>query len=257
MTIHLYTVCKNEVELIPHFLKYFEQFVSKIVVFDNQSTDGSRELLLQHPLVTVIGYNTKGVLRDDIHMLIKNSVWQESKGKADWVIATDLDEFLYHKDLLSYLEDSKKQGYTILKTTGFNMIADRYPTADTCITKQVKFGAYSERFSKNVLFDPNKIEQMNYSPGGHFTEPMGAVNYRVSEGLYLLHYKYLGGIERLQQRWNEVGVALSAINEQYSWGIRRKQPEILASRYDYVKSNAINIIDTNSEEIVYSGETYV
>jgi hypothetical protein len=31
-----------------------------------------------------------------------NRCWKESRGRADWVFITDLDEFIYHPRLLEY-----------------------------------------------------------------------------------------------------------------------------------------------------------
>jgi len=239
--IALYTVCKDEVELLPHFLDYHEDIVDHIYFFDNNSTDGTRELLQSKDWITIIDYDTKDVLRDDLHMIIKNSCWQEHKDLYDWVIVTDLDEFLYHKNLFEYLNKSKEKGFTILRTCGFNMIDDAYPKQGISIIDQVKLGAYSTNFSKSIVFDPQEILQINFSPGGHFIEPVGNIKLRDSNGLLLLHYKYLGGLTRLRQRWNLVGEKLSKINLDYRWGIKRMYPDIIEKRYNYVKNNSRNV----------------
>ena len=257
MKIHVYTVCQNEVDLLPHYLDYFGNIASEIFVFDNQSTDGTRELLEENSLTTVIDYDTKGVLRDDIHMWIKNSAWKSSIGIADWIIINDLDEFPYHVDFQNYLQKCKKHGYTILESVGFNMISNSYPILNIPIVEQVKYGAYSKRFSKSIIFDPNKIIEINTSPGGHMVDPVGDIRYKKSEGMYLLHYKYLGGIERLIKRWDEVGFTLSKINEKYSWGIKRKVPEEIIKRYDYVNKNKVNVIELDWKKLIFEGETFV
>lgn len=246
-TIHLYTLCKNEEEIIPFFLAYYESFVDKITVFDNGSIDNSNVLLSQHPKCEIIRFDTKGEMRDDILMLIKNSAWKESIGIADWVIVCDIDEFLYHRDLISYVNKCKKKGETICETEGYNMICDDYPKYDMSIIDQVKEGAYSKKFSKTILFDPNEIIELNARPGGHVVVPEGNVRIKKSNGLKLLHYKYLGGLERLANRWNTMGTTLSAINKENGWATNRADPGEIVKRW-----NLINI----EKEVVVLDKMY-
>jgi hypothetical protein len=246
--IHVYTVCKNEIEILPHIIAYYESIADKIIVFDNQSTDGSKEYIQAHPLCTLIEYDTKNELRDDIHMIIKNSAWKESIGIADWVIVSDLDEIVFHKNLLQELDQYKVQGISIPNIEGFNMISESYPITGIPITQQVRYGAYSKQFSKNLIFDPNKVVEINYTPGGHSIEPTGEIKYGGS--LKLLHLKYLGSNERLLDRWNDVGKTLSKINVENNWGIERVKPEIILYRVETVKKNAELVIDNSFFEIV-------
>jgi len=239
--VHVYAVCKNEIEILPFFVAHYEKIAAKIIVFDNQSTDGSREFIQQHPLCTLVEYNTKNLLRDDIHRFIKNSAWKESKGIADWVIVSDIDEFLFHKDLVEQLLLFKSKGITIPYVEGFNMISDTYPVQGISITEQVRYGAYSIQFSKQILFDPNKIIDINYTPGGHTIEPEGDI--KIGGELKLLHYKYLGSHDRLQKRWDEVGQTLSTINVENKWGTERLKPDVILSRFEFVKKNAELVID--------------
>ena len=241
-TIHVYAVCKNEVEFIPFFLNYYESIADKMVVFDNQSTDGTRELLNKHPKCELVNYDTKGELRDDIHMWIKNSAWKESKGLADWVIVSDLDELLYHQNLMHYLNACKKQGYTICGTKGYNMVSDEFPETGRSVVDQVRFGSPSKQFSKTILFDPNEITEVYFSPGGHHVRPEGNVKLKEPDGLKLLHYKYLGGLHRLQKRWRSTGAELSEINKKNSWGVKRLDPAEIVRRYNVVKKNAVDVL---------------
>lgn len=240
--IHVYAVCKNEVEFIPFFLNHYENIADKIVVFDNQSTDGTRRFLNEHPKCELINYDSKGELRDDIHMWIKNSAWKESKGLAEWVIVSDLDELLYHQNLIGYLTTCKKQGYTICETEGYDMVSDEYPVIGHPIVDQVRFGSASKQFSKTILFDPNEITEVYFSPGGHHVRPEGNVKLKESDGLKLLHYKYLGGLDRLQKRWDATGAELSDINKQKGWGVKRAVPDEIVRRYNAVKKNAIDVL---------------
>ena len=241
--IHVYAVCKNEIEFLPFITSYYKNIADKIIIYDNQSVDGSKEYIASHPLCTLKEYNTKNELRDDIHMFIKNSVWKDSIGVADWVIVADLDELIYHKSLIKELQLYKKLGVTIPTVEGFNMISKTYPVKGESIIKQVKYGAYSRQYSKNIIFDPNKITEINFTAGGHSIEPVGDVKF--GGYLKLLHYKYLGTDDRMLTRWNEVGKTLSNINIKNNWGIERTKPEIIIHRINTVFKNKELVIDNS------------
>ncbi len=239
--VHVYVVCRNEIDILPFFIAHYEKIADKIVVYDNQSTDGSIEYVLKHPLCTLVEFNTGDLLRDDILRFIKNSAWKESIGISDWVIVCDIDEFLFHKNLIKNLALFKSKGITIPYIEGFNMISEDFPVPGISIIEQVRHGAYSRQFSKHILFDPNKISEINYSAGGHTIEPEGVVKF--GGKLKLLHYKYLGSKKRLQERWTDFGIRLSKVNIDNKWGVERTKPEVILSRIDYVKKNAELVVD--------------
>ncbi len=241
--VHVYTLCKNEIEILPFFLAYYETIADKIIIFDNESTDGSQEYIKKHPKCTLIEFKTNNLLRDDIQRLIKNSAWKESKGIADWVIVSDIDEFLFHKDLKKQLLFCKKNGVTIPRVAGFNMLSEEFPKPGRPITDQVKYGAYSTVYCKFIVFDPNKIEDINYVVGGHFIEPEGEVNYGKGYLFKLLHYKLLGNPHRLQKRWQEMGDSLSQVNVTNNWGIERVEPTYLMKWFDYTQQHAELVVD--------------
>ena len=41
MKLSVYTVCYNEQQLLPFFLRHYTQWASRIVIWDNCSTDAS------------------------------------------------------------------------------------------------------------------------------------------------------------------------------------------------------------------------
>ena len=113
MTIHLYTLCWNEMDILPFVVDYWKRFVTHAYVYDNGSTDGSVEYLKQFDWITVEHYESDGMddskLRD-----IKNTKWKQSKGNADWVVVCDMDEIVYSKDLGKVLEKASSNGYTAI-----------------------------------------------------------------------------------------------------------------------------------------------
>lgn len=192
MVVHLYTLCWNEATLLPYFLGHYDRFVDRIVIFDNGSTDDSVQLIERHPKVQGFSFDTAGRFRDDVHLQIKNWAWKTSRGVADFVIVCDMDEFLYHPDITGTLASMCREGYTIARPAGFEMISDSLPRPGRMIHEEIRDGVYSEKYSKCILFDPNAIDEMGYLPGCHDCRPSGSVRLYDSDALKLLHYKRLG-----------------------------------------------------------------
>ena len=58
---------------------------------------------------------------------LSNECWKASRGLADWVIVTDIDEHLYHSDLSTLLIRYKAQGTTFIPALGYQMISEEFP----------------------------------------------------------------------------------------------------------------------------------
>jgi len=48
MRVHVYTICWNESRVIDYFLRHYEPIAERIVVYDEDSTDDTREILTAH-----------------------------------------------------------------------------------------------------------------------------------------------------------------------------------------------------------------
>ena len=104
---------------------------------------------------------------------IHNSCWKESRGEADWVIITAIDEHLYHADLAAYLWLAKRRGVTTIPALGYNMIAETFPVGEQRLCELVRPGEPAESMSKLSLFDPNRLVETHYAVGRHYAEPKG------------------------------------------------------------------------------------
>ena len=51
--LHLYALCWNEEKMLPHFFRHYDALVDRYFIFDNASSDRSREMLEAHPRVTL------------------------------------------------------------------------------------------------------------------------------------------------------------------------------------------------------------
>ncbi len=218
MKIHVYTLCWNEEIILPYFLKHYETIADKIIVYDNMSTDSSLNILKTHPKVEIRVYDSNNQIRDDLYLDIKNNCWKDSRGRADWVIVVDTDEFIYHLDLYDFLKKKYSKGITLCKPKGYLMVSEKLPTTKGMIYDELKRGIPQEASSKSAIFNPNKIEEINYSAGAHSCEPTGEIKlYESSGDLKLLHYKVLS-LDYLLTRSRQCKERLSEVNKQNNWG---------------------------------------
>ena len=115
MKVHLYTVCWNEADMLPFFFRHYDSFVDRYVVFDNGSTDGSLDILASHPKVELRRFER--TVPDSFvqsHRELQNRVWKGSRGIADWVVVTAIDEHLEAKeDMGAYLSACTRAGITL------------------------------------------------------------------------------------------------------------------------------------------------
>jgi|WetSurMetagenome_2_1015567.scaffolds.fasta_scaffold170029_2 glycosyltransferase involved in cell wall biosynthesis len=190
MNICLFTMAWNEERMIPYFLRHYLPIVDKIVVFDHGSTDDTKKLL-NHPKIEIRDFVVpKNSYWIKANCEVENNVWKNCQ--SNWVIICDIDELLYHPNLLQYLQDCQKNGVTIPKVNGFQMVHDRFPTTSSQIYQEVSKGVPAPRYSKNIIFNPNAIKEINYVYGAHECNPEGNVRFSTTTELKLLHFKNLG-----------------------------------------------------------------
>jgi glycosyltransferase involved in cell wall biosynthesis len=192
--VHAYFICFNEEEILPHLIKHYSTFCEKITIVDNNSTDNSVSVAKSFDNVDVVTFNSNNEFNDGVQAMVKNQVWKTSVGTADYVIVGDSDEFLYHPNMIDFLIKSKKRNITIFKPNGYHMVADLdyYPNNDDNFLEKIQYGVKTPVLDKMMMFDCNKIKEINYSVGAHACNPVGEVNLYQADGLKMLHYKFLG-----------------------------------------------------------------
>lgn len=98
--VWIYTLCYNEMQILPFVVDYWKEYTSKVIVYDNGSDDGSVEFLKKHDWIEVRNFDTNGQKMNARNKELKNSVWKEAKGKGvDFVQVCDIDEVLYSKNI--------------------------------------------------------------------------------------------------------------------------------------------------------------
>ena len=186
MKIDVFAVCYNEEIILPYFLRHYRQFASNITIFDNMSTDSSVGIM-KEANVNIIPFDTDGRFEEASLIQIRNNCWKKSD--ADWVIICDIDEFVYHPDIIGIL---KNTGANHIVTEGYEMMSEVLPIGEGHIYDEIKNGYFKAAYSKPCLFKPKSIAESNFAPGSHTANPTGRNVISVNDtDIKLLHYKYI------------------------------------------------------------------
>ena len=215
MTIEVYLYCWNEMQILPLVIKHYQKFCDKIILMDHYSDDGSKEYALKQGC-EVRSFGIPGEHDDDKLRDSKNNIWKGSQ--ADWVIVCDCDEVLYitSPDLfVAWLNLYTKDSIcTIFKTQGWDIYSNEMPKEDLL---EITTGWPFNNYSKNIIFSPYHIKEINYDHGAHVCRPTGNVIWS-EETLYVLHYKNIGGVQRLLKRNRKIAKRMSRNNRRKGYG---------------------------------------
>jgi hypothetical protein len=225
MITHLYTICWNEADMLPFFFRHYDSWVDRYFIYDDGSDDGSLEILRAHPKVELRRFErtVEGSFALS-HTRLQNAAWLESRGVADWVVITALDEHLFVRNtkMHRYLWEQKTIGVTYIPALGFNVIGESFPAGEARLVDAPLRAVASASFNKLSIFDPSAIETPGYLPGRHLASPKGSLLLPRRDDLLLFHFKNIG-YERTRDREREQGKRLGSIDrskrfaERYLW----------------------------------------
>lgn len=247
MIIDAYTFCYNEQMRLKYYLNLYAPMCRKITIYDNGSTDASKEIATKYDNVI---WETETYNQNEINdaklRRVKNNCWKQSND-ADWVIVCDVDEILYHKDglnnyLMYLLNETNKK---IIRATGFDMVSTKLPThtGNFYDDEDFQYGVRSEKYDKTCIFHPKSVREIRYTHGAHRCRPIinrhllrtNAMQIKQQMSLYdgelkLLHYKYLSKDSFINQQ-NQSAKRLSENNKKRNWGFEyfyksKKQEQI-------------------------------
>lgn len=188
MTVRVYSVCRNEEKIIPFFLRHYTSFADSIVIYDDESTDKTLELLSACPIVEIRKCPWKG-LNDVKGLEFSSSEYKESRGKFTWVMWVDMDEFIWSPNVLQTL--LKAFRLDIPKVAGFNMVGNGLPMDDGRQIWEINpMGVRAPVYSKQIVFRPEM--DMNWSSGRHHLQMRGVGTTSTEYMFRLLHYRYMG-----------------------------------------------------------------
>lgn len=237
MKIDVFAICYNEEIILPYFLRHYKQFARNITIYDNMSTDSSVDIM-NVAGVKVVSYDSNNEFDESTYLKIKNNCWKDSD--ADWVIICDMDEFIYHPNLKTILENTTA---THIITEGYEMLSEVLPIGDKQIYDEIKFGFFKVDYSKPCLFKPSGITESNFNPGCHTAKPEGNVISADDTRIKLLHYKYLNR-NILISKYAHYAKRQSEEMKRKGWGnYQFWTPEILNFQFDKWLSVSDNIID--------------
>jgi glycosyltransferase involved in cell wall biosynthesis len=212
MNIDLHILCYNESDIIRFVLRHYKKFCRHLFVYDNHSTDNSREIAEEEGAIVHL-FGSK-FFDDQINMDTKNSCWKGSD--ADFVIVCDMDEVLAMpgQNIWQLIARARFEGVTIFKTYGWQVMSDQMPKDDL---SEITNGYHFSNYSKSIVFNPKEIKEINYNLGAHRCNPVGNVVWSEEE-LYVLHYKHIGGLQRTIDRYNEYKPRMSPFNRKGGHG---------------------------------------
>jgi len=238
--IFIFTFVWNNKYILPNFINHYQsQFEnSKIIILDNESTDGS-DKIAKKMNCTVLSWKTNNEINNKQLIFMKNNVWKSKKKKKNWIIVCDVDELLDINE--KQLRKENKQGTTIIKTKGYEMIGNsKYSNlSDIDLTKITK-GVESVPESKKILFSAFDIKEINYNFGSHSCSPIGNVVY--SKTIYpLYHYKWLG-IEYVVNDYIQKNKRRSRYDKDHGYGRHReKNRNQIENIYNDLIKQSVNV----------------
>lgn len=226
MKITLFFIGWNDAFYLPFIHKHYSQFCQRIVYYDNYSTDGSQQLA-ENLGFEVRTFGIAGVLHDHEYLVVKDHCWKEERGKSDFVIVCDSDEFIVPINLV-------KGANPVV--TGMNMISEFLPEKDIF---EVRHGVHSENYSKQAIFSP-EITDINYVHGCHKNNIQSTLPIEGEAMLY--HFRQIGGIQRLLDRHAEYRPRMSKFNLQHGMGVHYLFDEESKRReWDALKKEAFEL----------------
>lgn len=227
--VHLYTVCWDEADMLGFFFRHYDPWVDRYVVYDDGSTDGSLDILRAHPKVELRAFER--VRADSFvlsHKAMQDEAWKESRGRADWVVVTALDEHLWvrGRPMADYLAEQAARGATIIPALGFDMNHPVMPEDRGLLVHAVTRGRPRIGFNKLSVFDPAAVRETGFGPGRHAAEPVGELRPPARDDLLLWHYKHLGfernaAREATQARRLGTADVANGYGQHYLWSKER------------------------------------
>lgn len=254
MKIYLYTVCYNEIDILPWVIDYWKRIpITKAVVYDNGSKDGTLEYLSQFEWIEIRHFQTDGH-NDSMHAFIKNTAWKDAKGEADYVVVCDMDEVLWG-DIESELKKMKEGGYNVLGNPWYALCGDEYPKYEEgkYLHQLVKRGYKQyinhmpqfEHLGKFMVIDPNITESTNWSVGNHILFDIKPfLKLYVTDKIITFHFNKGFGEDYFVRKRKSMYERLSSFNKSHGMGVEYGYP-IAMIREEYRRYQAESVDISN------------
>jgi glycosyltransferase involved in cell wall biosynthesis len=251
MKVDLHTIVWNEEEMLPFFFRHYDSLVEGYVVYDDGSTDRTLEMLAAHRV------EVRPFVRTDPGSYVlsaqslHDTVWKESRGRADWVIIAAVDEHLYHRvGLGRYLRIAGRRGITAVPALAFQMVTGVFPSSQENVSRTRRYGVPLDKYNKLSVLNPNAIDETRYEVGRHQAAPEGRVQYPKQDHLLLFHYKFLG-IDYLLRRYELLSSGLGAGDKERKFGFQYDLPHSeLGAEFGRLRRNAVDVTSVVARQLM-------
>jgi hypothetical protein len=201
--------------MLPFYLRHYSEFADEIIIYDDGSNDGSRELMEKCSKCKLLEWPFDPGLNDEAMLTLWYHAMHEARQDGiDWLIVPDIDEFIWSRNILSVLAAADSMDYEVLSVIGFDMIGDGQnglPKDDgRQIWEQCQLGIYQPVYGKPIVVKP--FSDIKWCPGRHgkldgSPTPRNSCHLQM---LKLLHYRFMGPSythDRNQKNHSRVAVA--------------------------------------------------
>lgn len=244
-------LCKNEEDIIPFCIQYWQRYATKVVVFDNHSTDSSVELLSKHDWIEIRTFDSDGQ-NDPLQKQIKELAYKEFREFYDVIIISDMDEVFYFENLEKELDKMIKGNYDAMLLPLYSLCEDKKPQYEEGkLLHQLCHKFYKQRmnhmggfqnYTKISIFNTNTVIFLSMSVGQHFVNTIPTQNFMIGENAFGLHIDKGFGIDykfNIRQKMNE---NLSKTNKQYGMCIEySKDYKSLKEEYENNQKHSFDI----------------
>lgn len=244
-SLWVFSISYNEAKMMPWFLRHYSAIADRIIIWDERSTDGTREMVKACPKAELRDWPWEG-LDDEKFQGAVNNWWREAMGKADWVCWPDIDELLWHPKLDTFLEN---RIYSVIAAQGYALMSPAgWPADDgnSQLYELVKTGAPVWNYDKKILWRPtvNMVHTIGrHTYPGQFPKFIGR---ECPFKIKLFHCHHVGGVEETRQR-NQRNYD-RALDKKYAWNFapeanaNPKQVGSVAWVEDVMKSGKLEVV---------------
>lgn len=195
MNITVCSICRNEAALLPFWLRHYLAFADRIIVWDDHSDDGSFDLLDKaSKRVEARRWPFDTGIDEDLFLQFAYSAIRSLRGKTDWIIWPDMDEFVWAVNVRATCESATADGFDIIRSKGFNMVHDGLPNDNgEQLWKLAPMGVAAPVYDKPIVFSP--ACGIKWNRGKHavqWQDMDSRITITPNPCLKLLHYRYLG-----------------------------------------------------------------
>jgi hypothetical protein len=213
MKITIFATCYNEKEQLPCFVAHYKTRFPEchIVIWDNYSTDGSREIARELGC-EIRDYEFPEGFNEYIHQDLKDRSWKESD--TDWNCVQDMDELcdIWQSDLV----EEDLAGTSHIKFEGYDMI--NMSDDPDSIDLESQWGRRNPMYDKTTFVNRKRLTEINWGIGCHTCQPEGQTRKQIRP-YKMFHNKYIG-LNWILERVRYSSARWSQENKDNKWGVQ-------------------------------------